>query len=244
MLVDGSPAPPAYLFVTNRGAMLHDLDRPAVPQAWLTMGFKIPNYPVGKRSSAMIDMYRARKEHIEAHVLMKALETGGRVPATFDGRLPEEAFGLQTEPRLLVGNAYLLPPPPEGNKEVVGVLTSAIVLEPERNAYGVYRLADGKHVICTTPLTDVEMDLYRASPATFFGVVRSETKKGFTDPLDAFDFLHETYSQTPREKLLEFMADWPNQDLLQKLDQARLSEHYCAQMATQIWREHQARIAA
>jgi hypothetical protein len=59
--------------------------------------------------------------------------------------------------------------------------------------------------------------------------------KNLKTPLDAFDFFFETYSQTSREKLLEFMSVWPNISTLQNLPQRDLAEIYSAQMATAFW---------
>jgi hypothetical protein len=89
-------------------------------------------------------------------------------------------------------------------------------------------------VLCTTPLTESEMVRYRQSPQTFFGIVKDHSRR-VDDPLDAYDFFYETYAQTPKAKLLEFMADWPDIESLRPLDQTELAKRYCARMAEGFW---------
>jgi hypothetical protein len=59
--------------------------------------------------------------------------------------------------------------------------------------------------------------------------------KGIKSPLEAFDFVYATYSRSRREKLLEFMAEWPQIEELRKLGQQELAEHYSAGIAAQMW---------
>jgi hypothetical protein len=101
-------------------------------------------------------------------------------------------------------------------------------------AYGVYHLDDGRRIICTSKLSNAEMETYRRSPETFFHVLRP-VSRGIKEPLDAFDFMYGSYSQTPSDKLLEFMADWPNIEQLRSLPQQELAEQYCARMAESMW---------
>ena len=87
------------------------------------------------------------------HWLRKALHRQQTVPSTFDDQLPEEPRN-NALPRLLIGSTYLIPL--ADGREVPAVLADAVVLEPERSAYGTYRCADGTHVICKNPLSDAK----------------------------------------------------------------------------------------
>jgi hypothetical protein len=84
-------------------------------------------------------------------------------------------------------------------------------------------LFNGRSIICTVPVTDDELALYKHSPDTI------------KTPLEAYDFFFETYSKSSREKLLEFMAQWPDIESLRTLSQRELAEEYAAGMATAIW---------
>jgi hypothetical protein len=104
----------------------------------------------------------------------------------------------------------------------------------ESKATCVYRLAAGQHIIVSVPLTEGEVASYRHSPETFFGVVNHVGKK-LKHPLDAYDFVYGSYSQSPKERLLRFMAGWPDLPTLQILEQPELAKRYCARMAEGIW---------
>jgi hypothetical protein len=236
--IGGQPAPKAYLFVTNR-AYMHALDAPDCGEAGIARGFKIPEFPQGRGCASMLDAVQARDRHVEPHWLLKAMQSRQEIPSTFDDRLPEEAFavGEQHSP-LRVGDAYLIP---DGSgKDVPGVLCQGIVVETERKAYGTYRLADGRNIIASVPITDAELAIYHRSPETFFRVV-DHVDKGIKRPMDCYDFMYDVYSKTPKDKLLEFMAGWPNIETMRSLTQAELAKIYCARFAEGMWRQFAAR---
>ncbi len=231
--IEGNPAPSAYVMVTNLGAV-HALDSTVFTEVGLACGFKIPDFAKRTPARSILELVDAREKHCELHWLRKALGSQQTVPNTFDDRLPEEPRDSSL-PRLMVGSTYVIPV--ADGREVPGVLMDAIVLEPERQAYGTYRCADGTHVICATPLTDAEMAVHERSPETFFGIIK-KGNHAITEPLDAFDFFWESYSETSKEKLLEFTRDWPDAAALRQLDQHRFAQVYCARHAENLWATH------
>jgi hypothetical protein len=70
--------------------------------------------------------------------LMNSMRTHYEIPSTFDGEMPDLAFGEAGEPpRLQFGRWYLVPLP--DGREVPGRLYDGIVLESEKLAYGCYQ---------------------------------------------------------------------------------------------------------
>jgi hypothetical protein len=234
LTIDGQPAPAAFVFVSNR-AFMCALDSFECSEAGLGCGFKIDDFMSRQGFPSIIELVRARDRHMELHWLLKAMETHAAIPSTFDDRTPEEAFSLDRTAPLRFGETYLVRD--ESGQEVPGVLYEGVVQEQERKAYGVYQLADGRSVICSVPLSEVELASYKRSPDAFFGVLKP-VSKGLKTPLDAFDFFFATYSQSSREKLLEFMAGAPDIVALERLPQRELAQIYCAQMATALWTQH------
>jgi hypothetical protein len=96
-----------------------------------------------------------------------------------------------------------------------------------------YCRAKELRIAASTPLTDGEMATYRRSPKTFFGVVNHVG--GAEAPLDACDFVYGSYSQTPKQRLLQFIAGWPDLPALQILEQPEMAKRYYARMAEGIW---------
>jgi hypothetical protein len=217
--------------VTNR-AFVHELDGTAGVELWAAGGFNIDDFLPGRGARSMLEAVRARERHIEVHWLLKAMATHQIIPATFDDSLPEELLDDMPKDRLRIGDTYLVPN--ADGEEVPGVLVDAIVVVQAREALGTYRLTDGKRIHCTVPLSNAEMAAYARSPETFFGTIK-HLSKGIKEPLEAFDFVYETYSKSTREKLLEFMADWLQIEHLRKLDQKELAEFYAATVAAHIW---------
>ena len=159
--------------------------------------------------------------------LMRAMKEYERIPETFDGEIPQYAFGEIKEPRLKVGNKYLVPD--ESGHEVAGILEHACVLENERKVWAVYRLDNGKQVICTCPLSDKELEAFLEHPDTFFGVHKKH-KSEARDPLDLFDFFHSVYSKTSKEKLLAFMERHHDYQKLKSESQEELAITYCERL--------------
>jgi hypothetical protein len=180
----------------------------------------------------MFEAVEARERHIELHWLLKVMETRGVIPSTFDDRFPEEVFSIDQTAPLRVGNTYLVPD--ETGDEFPGILYEGVVSERERKATCIFQLADGRHIICTVPLTEAEVAIYRQSPDTFFGILK-HVPKGLKQPIDMYDFLHETYAKTPRSKLLEFIANWPEFYEWRDLPEEELAKRYCARMAEGMW---------
>ena len=232
LTIDGNPAPSAYLFITNR-PFVHDIEGLNCTGFYSATGFKINDFPFERAAKTILQMHRLREKHLEPYALLRAFQEHWDIPQTFDERLPAEAFGILEEGRLLIGNSYLVPN--SSGVEVPAKLLSAVVLKHERSVTGVYRLHDGSAtIICRTPLSDAEMEIYRQSPETFFGAV-DRNKQSSEHPLDLFDFFFDTYSKSTRENLLKWMSSAYDLQRLRNLSQIELAEEYCAGMATQAW---------
>lgn len=218
--IKGNPAPEAYVFLTNFPYQFN-LEATNVFKFAFAEGFKIPEFNSGLSTPNIREALRIRKDHYEMFQLMKSIREHSEIPSTFDGEAPEMAFG-KTEARLKIGERYLVPD--KDGKEVVGKLVEATVAWDK--AMGIYRLGDGRSIIATCPLTKDELAAYRKYPDTFFGVYKEQGRKAET-PLDLFDFFFDTYKQTTKEKLLEFMKNHDDIDRLKELEQEELAVTFC-----------------
>lgn len=227
LVIKGVPAPPAYLFVTNRGSMNH-LDDLAHPDAALVWGFKIPDYPPGRNATRLLDAVEGRRRHIEPHLLFKAIGAHADIPSTFDDTTPEEAFAATPHTKLYIGGKYPVEVG-EGRTEL-GVLTSAIVAEDWKEIVASLSMPDGHSVIVKIPISDEELVSYRRSPETYFGEYQY-VGRGIKTPLEAFDFMFESYGRSSRANILEFLKDDPDYTNLGKMSREDLVDLYCERMA-------------
>lgn len=222
LLMDGQPAPEAYVFVTNHPCHLH-LDSTEFRLQVVLEGFKIP-YMRCDADMTLREALRTREEHADIFALMDSIKTHGcNIPSTFDGEYSEFAYTEAVIKRHLIGESYIVS---DGNgHELIGELTDAIVVEREKAIYGVYKLHDGRSIIATSPLTGSELSAYRRHPDTFFGVHKPQSKT-LRDPIDYFDFVYNTYRHTPKERILEFMKDFEDIELLRNESQNELAIIY------------------
>jgi hypothetical protein len=233
LTIDGKPAPPAFLFITNR-AFMHDLEGIDCEETVMATGFKINDFPQPKGTHRLLTAIKARERHQELHWILKSLEAHDSIPSTFNDLLPEEVFSARENSKLRIGEVYQVP---DGSGlQVNGVLTDGIVIEGWKKAVCTFRLENGRHIHCNIPLSEAELAIYKSSPETFFDVVR-HVSKGINSPIDAFDFFFVSYSKTPKEKLLDFMASASNATELERLSQRELAELYCERLAAQFWNE-------
>lgn len=212
--IDGQPAPSAYVFITNH-PFEYDLEGICEHRTGFAHGYKISDFDFDFCFTNIRDVLKAREKHKDMFGLVKSICEHEEIPSTFDGEAPEFAFaGKETPPRLMIGERYTIPGP--GGQNIEGVLLNATVSEEEKKVFGAYRTDDGKQVICTNPITEEELIAYRRQPDTFFGVHLKQGKK-VRDPLDLFDFFHESYKNCPRERLLSFLENRPDFDKLKSL---------------------------
>jgi hypothetical protein len=210
--VHGQPAPPAYVFLT---AAPHHfaLDETAVGRAVLAEGFRIPEFKQGAQFPSVRHMAEARERHQEMHSLLESLKVHHEIPSTFDGDMPEYAFGKE-EARLLIGRTYIVPTP-EGNVE--GILEDAIMLENEGMVWGIYHCPSiGKRIHARTKVSEAEVAAYLRHPETFFGEIKKQWKTD-GDPLKLFDFFLHGIRDATREQLLAQIQSSPDLDLVRNL---------------------------
>jgi len=194
-------------------------------------GFQIPEFKGDAVFPNLRAAIEARERHIEMFELMQSMKDHSEIPSTFDGEIPEFAYGEGT-PRLLIGKRYLVKD--KDGIEQPGLLTTATVSETDRKAYCGLTLDSGTSAIFSWPLSDAEMDAWRRHPDTFFGNVGQRSTKA-NDLLELYDFFLNAYKVTPKDRLLEFMAGASDIAELSQLDQASLVSIYaerCAYSAT------------
>jgi len=120
--------------------------------------------------------------------------------------------------------------PNQHGEKVPGCLCEASVLESTKEVFGTYRLATGEHITATCPISDTELAAYSKYPDTFFGEVRQAPRSSKT-LVELCDFFYDTYKDTPRKTLLEWLADAPDFEHLKMLSQKDLAIIICERWA-------------
>jgi hypothetical protein len=233
LTIDGAPAPPAYVIMTNRG-YLHRLTETSWAEFAIVDGFKITDFPIGKGCTTILEMHHARERNIEMYWLTQAMVSGNPIPSTFDARSPEEAYSTVPIPRIRLGDTFEFE---QEGKLTSGILTDAQVSEPEKIVYAVLK-ADSGFSMVKMPLSEIEMAIYRSNPDTFFDVVKPVSRP-LTKPLEWFDFFSQSYMSATKETLLEWLAGHPDIEILRTKSQKEVAEVYCAWMATSVWHRGQ-----
>lgn len=214
--VDGQPAPPAYLVVSNNPPST--VDRPHAP-AYMFEGFKIPDYRVEGTYSSLREALKARAKHQAMFALHQAVRDFTRIPVTFDGE-PESFAIPPSRGRLLFGHHYCFETP---DAEIRGELVCAQVLAHDKTAWCCLR-EKGRDQMVFVPLTDQELEAYHESPRTFFG--REEPQNNIESPLEFYDSLLKRYRHNSKDALLGLLGKMGAKDVekLKALSQEQLAE--------------------
>ncbi len=231
LTISGKPAPPAYLLVTNR-PYIWAKEGEFTSEFMIAYGFKIADFKPRLPFPSILAAVKARRKHGDLDAIMRSFQEFSKVPSTFDGDLPNDMFAPDPA-RLQLGKRYPIPDDEDGRH---GLLVGATVLPGTKTIAALYKLDDGTVLKREQSMSDREYDAYLISPGTYFGRVQREAT-GLKTPLDVFDFLHATYSKTPKEKLLEFMKNWHEAEALADKSQADLADQYCDRIATKMWVE-------
>jgi hypothetical protein len=224
LTIRGEPAPPAYVIVTNHPYQ-YSIETPYRGLSALAEGFKIPDFKIDAEFANTRGALQSLERHYEIFNLMGSILDHYQIPSTFEGEIPEFAFGENT-PKLLIGHKYLIP---VNDKEMAGELVDVDIDEQKKLALGVYRLEDGRSIIASCPITDDELSAYQRNPDTFFGVYRRKTRK-ISNYLELFLFFYDTHRQADRSKLLDFMKDHSDYEVLKERTQEELAIIYCERL--------------
>lgn len=224
--------PPAYV-VATWAPEEHHLESSSSPFGALLLGFCIDDLAPGYRT--LLEQVQLRRRHGPVFELLHSIERHRAIPATFDGEAT--AFARGTPPgRLKVGETYEVAD--ADGSAIAGLLESGVVMTRERVAWCVFRVTDGRRIISTVPLTDIELQAYNEHPATFFGTVdRNAGRKQMRTAMDAFDFMWESYKATEKGLLLDWMKSAPDVEWLASLPQHEVATHYCVRMAQSMMRD-------
>lgn len=217
----------AYVFVTDIAFHL-DLHGPASGKAALAIGFGIDFGKPAYRS--LIEAYKHKQAHIDAHEIGAAFSRYPNLPSTFDGSLPSDVYGAPNR-NVQIGETYFF----EGinGTGVVATVTSAVVIADEKAAMIAVSTNDGQHLMLKYPLNDDQLADYKRHPDVFFGQI-STNGNGLKKPLELFEWLLKTYRKSPKEVLLSLMKDHADVSQLAHLDQQELALIYCERASISI----------
>lgn len=152
--------------------------------------------------------------------LFKSMEEHREIPQTFDGELPSEVFAPNPQPRLQVGQFYAVLGP--DGVEVNAMLTQATV--GNGKAYcALHDPATDKAFFVPFDMTPDELADYAKHPDTYFGVYQRQTRKVET-AMEMFDFFVDGYRDTPKERLIELLPNYTDQEGLHTMSQKDLVE--------------------
>ena len=171
---------------------------------------------------SLSDKWKNEKKHVDGYNIMESLQKYPQLPPTFDGELPLDSEDINRT--LNIGEHYSFDD--VGEKGVIAEVTDATISETDRKMYITSYSQEGESYIVTREVNEKELEAYRTHKDGFFGIVRRQGKE-IDDPYKLFEWLMESYKNTPREKLLEMCREHPDVRQLEKLDDTEIRLALC-----------------
>jgi hypothetical protein len=125
----------------------------------------------------------ASKKHIDIHNLCEACAKYPQIPTTFDGSLPSEGQGKGSP--IKIGQSYFFDC--LGEKGQLGTVTTATVLESEKQVHYTIIAEDGTNHLLAEPISDEALADYKAHPEAFFGAIQRAAKR-LNNHYELFEF--------------------------------------------------------
>ncbi|MER8803203.1 SEC-C domain-containing protein [Mesorhizobium sp. M0018] len=210
----------AYVFVTNM-AFHRQLEVAPSIAAW-PFGLGMPEFNRPGMVSVS-EAYRRKRNHIDAYRIGESIEKYLRFPATFDGKVPSEAFG-QTSARLKIGEAYLFEDIGEGG--TLGTVTSVAVDEQKKEMFVGVTKNQNKSVILKSSMSDAELAEYREFGDAYFGQVSPQPRRP-KDNFQMFEWLMEVNKNRTKANMLAFFAGAPRLAEYEAMSDDDLRLVYC-----------------
>ena len=181
-----------------------------------------------------------RDKHRPIHDLVHSMMVHHAIPTTFDGQVPAFAYG-KIDNCLLIGNLYEVP----GQD---GQMVTGSIRGWSSQCGGKIGLRDVPHLRRNQhhgylPAVGRGNGRVPAHAGDIFRRSRHERHEPGAISLEMFDWMLETYSKTPKEKLLEFMCGAPGQKQYQAPPQYELAIAYCEGCVDSIYRQQAAKNA-
>lgn len=219
---DKESADKAYVFMTN--ATFHRcLESAKLGHSMFAYGFKIPDFMRSDRLR-LRDHYLRKQKHIDAHRIIESFKAYTHLPATFDGSLPSTLNNELNDRRLMIGETYDFVD--VGDKGVVGTVTDVTISEETKTRMCAIQCEDGRSMILEGKITEEELIEYKKHPEAYFGKIKRAPRKT-DDPFELFEFFVESYRNTPKEKLVEFVKNDPQIEKLKSLQRDDLLLEVC-----------------
>lgn len=232
----GKTLPQAYVIATFDPEE-HHLDDVALPYGMLLWGFHFDDLRPGPKT--LRQEVKMRRRHAPIFALLESMQKHRQIPATFDGEA-DAYLGTAPEERLRIGKRVEVLGP--DGTQIEATLESGVVVPNRKEAWCWVCTDDQKRFMVQIPLTDGELLAYAQHPTTFFGVIdRNAGRPMAKTAMDCFNFFWESYSNTPKDKLLEFLSQAQDIERLKRMSQEEVATEYCARMAESMMQHQEAK---
>jgi hypothetical protein len=239
MTIDGEPAAPAYVFITNNNHLVSDYVAGAPFMAIFT-GFRMDDFRT-ERHVSLEAALEIRDRHREIARVFECLQEVQRVPMSFDGA-PAELLQANGEPlsTVRVGHAINLEFP--DGTSLSGTLSDITIANDV--AWVVITDPQGVGRIATMPLTDRELAAAKRLGLAIFGKPEGPSRDLGGDLTKLYDWLLDCYASYDTEQLCRQIAHHHALETIRQLPLPELRKRVAREVAKGVFQNSGQRRAA
>ena len=221
---DVVPEETTYIFVTNLNFHLH-LESGVGGRSVFPYRLGVSDFqkPEGCR---FVEAYKQKKKHNDAYKIIDSFLDYPKIPNTFDGTMPSEAFG-KSKSKIRIGETYFFEE--AGDSGLVAKVTTATV--DELNKKMIVGTETGQ--IIEIAMDDDQVRDYLQHKDVYFGKVLHQGKKAKTK-YEFFEHLVEIHLDHPPETIRLKVQNFTDADELLKLSHEDLVLEYCERLCASI----------
>lgn len=211
----------AYIFVTNFN-FHYRLNEEKQWLSTLPYGLGMSDF-ISNKPIRLIDWYKNKQKHIDAHNIIYSFNDYLNFPQTFDGTMPSERLG-KTGNRIIIGEKYFFED--IGDNGAVATVTEATIDEQNKK---IIIIADGKYLMYC-PISDDELSDFKRHRDAYFGKIHRQGRES-NNIFEFYENIVEMHMSFSKASTLKHMESWPNYNDIKNMDKKDIVLLYCESIA-------------
>ncbi len=222
----------AYIFVTNNPHYFKEHSN-NIQSSVLIRGFNIPEF-TRNQARSLHEAIEFRKKHFDIIQIQKLFRNVYDIPSGFSEDLVSEICKMSSLAGLTIGCTYKLPYIDENIADAI--LENIIVDEYKKKIYAIFRyIGRNESAIKFISLTEDDLEEYRKLRKQISDKINDTKQLDKMGMLEIYDTLYETYNESTKENLINFLENDPNINILKTKSQEELAQYYCERIAESIY---------
>ncbi|MDR0967755.1 MAG: hypothetical protein LBL75_02900 [Rickettsiales bacterium] len=220
----------AFLFITNNPYHFRNFT-PSPQSSVLIRGFRKPDFNLIFQQISLHQMIDLRDKYQDILDIHAAFPNTLTTPDNFNGDIVDQIYKiLPIKNKYQINNNYDIT---INNKNTNFTLNNYIIDYINKEVFLIFKNSEGT-ILHIESLTDDDIKNHKDAQQKMIDAIEQKNNRN-KNLLELYDWLYSVYSNTSKDKLIEFMSNVIDMDILESKTQKELARIYCEGMAQQIY---------